>query len=262
MEDSLENLRQKEQEQSGSGDIIAIFLGFYLLILAFFILLVSISTLEETKAVAVMDGLSSTFTSLLRPRRSTDVFTSKEGRIVTAQWFQEQVLGVFASTLQVAKVEIVQPGRLMRVFVPSNSLFHVGEARIRDSQYLLLDRIITSISGRPPGLRYELEFIIGSKSEKGRRLPTFQTLEMSRAGSFARQMLSRGAPPDSISVGLKPGDPAEIVILFWVREAGEGRTRINFLGKKKEEKSNTPTKSRNAPPPPVLSEGAGQPAGQ
>ncbi len=39
-------------------------------------------------------------------------------------------------------------------------------------------------------------------------------------------MMARGAPADSISIGLKPGDPAEVVIWFYVRT--EGETRLTF----------------------------------
>ncbi len=204
----------------------ALFLGLYLLVLAFFILLVTISTREEVKANAVMDSLSATFSTILPITTSPAAFTAREDSIQAGQEFQERVTRLFATTLQVAKVESVQPGRLMRVLLPSDSLFFPGRTRIRESRYPLLDRMVAAMSGRPPGVRYDMEFVIGIAAGEDGTLPVGQTLEMARAGAFAREMQSRGAPPDSISIGLRPGAGADAVIWFHVRSLDE--MRINF----------------------------------
>lgn len=210
--------------QDSGDNTVALFLALYLLILAFFILLVSISTTEKIKSQAVMDSLSSSFTSLLTPSANPTTFTSKEGDLVAAaQHFQEEITGVFSSELQIAQVTIVQPGRLMQVALPSDALFVPNETRIREARYPLLDRIIAAISNRPAGLRWDMEFIIGSKYAVGKSLPIGETLEMTRAGAFAREVLARGAPPDSVMVGMEPGDPGRIVIWFHGRNLDEQR---------------------------------------
>lgn len=221
------------QDEGRSDGIMALFLGLYLLVLAFFILLVTISTREDVKATAVMDSLSATFSTVLPPSRTPTAFTARENSIQAGHEFQERVTRLFATALKVAKVESVQPGRLMRVMLPSDSLFFPGEAKIRDSRYPLLDRMVAAISGRPPGVRFDMDFVIGiAKSEDG-TLPVGQTLEMARAGAFAREMQSRGAPSDSISIAVKPGDGTDVVIWFHVRILDE--LRINFQGEANDE---------------------------
>jgi len=212
------------------GSSIALFLGLYLLVLAFFILLVSISTVEDVKSQAVMDSLSSTFTTILPPSMNLTTDPSVDGRIMAGQQFQEQVTNIFATTIQVTKVDIIQPGRLMRVELNSDILYEEGKATIRESNGPLLDRIIASLSGRPPGLRYDMEFVISSPYTSGKSLPIGQTLEVARAGAFARKMLSLGVPPDSVAVGMQPGDPKDISIWFYVRNSDE--TRLQFANPK------------------------------
>ena len=68
--------------EAGVDSTIALFLGLYLVVLAFFILLVSISSIEKTKSSKVMDSLSSTFTSLLPPSADLTTFTAKDGDII------------------------------------------------------------------------------------------------------------------------------------------------------------------------------------
>lgn len=208
------------------GSWVTLFLGLYLLVLAFFIVLVSISTPEQVKSKAVKDSLSSAFSSLLPPTMRPETFLAKEGDVVAAREFQERITGVFAAAMRVARIEIVQPGRLMRVLVPADVMFEAGGSRIRDTQIALLDRVVASLSARPPGLRYDMEFVVGSADSGGGAMPTGQTLEIARAGAFAREMTGRGAPPDSVAIGVRPGDPGDVAIWFWVRGADETILRL------------------------------------
>ena len=88
---------------------------------------------------------------------------------------------------------------------------------------------------------------------------------MARAGAFAREMLARGIPPDSISGRLKPGSRGDLVIWFYVRDPEE--TRLRF-GAAKEAllrfgvANDPPVRDANDPPvrggegaEPALSEG-------
>ncbi len=212
--------------KAGGGGTTPLFLGLFLLILAFFILLVSISTLEKVKSKAVLDSLNSTFSSILPPSSSLTVFKDEEGEITAGELFQQEITDIFTSTIEVAKVEIVHPGRLMRIRIPSDSLFFIGESKIRTSRFPLLDRIVAALSRRPAGVRYDMEFVIGGEYVDGRSLPIADTLEISRAAVFARDLMARGAPADSISIGMKPGNPAEVVIWFYVRPADESRLKF------------------------------------
>ncbi len=215
-----------DPSEGHGGSSIALFLGLYLLILAFFIMLVSISTLEEVKSKAAMKSLSATFTSILPPSLDLTAMTSTEGDVLAGQQFQQQVTNIFSTTMQVSKVDVIQPGRLMRVQVKSDVIFEPGLADIRESSHTIMDRIVASVSGRPPGLRYDMEFVMNVPDMANTDLPTEQTLEMSRAGNFARAMMARGLPPDSVSVGLVPGETDDITIWFYVRSSDETRLRF------------------------------------
>ncbi len=201
----------------GGASIVIQFLSLYLLVLAFFILLITISTPEEVKSRAVKDSLTSTFASILPPRTALETFTSKEGEVLAKPEFLETVNGLFATALGVEKVEIVQPGRLMRVLISADSLFVPGKTKIRESRFPLIDQLIAALSGGPPGFHFEMEFVIGSELTAGGELPMAQDPQMARAGAFARELLARGAPPESISIGLRPGDPDQVALRFYVR---------------------------------------------
>lgn len=220
--------------QPAGDQTIALFLGLYLVVLAFFILLVSISTLEESKSKKVMDSLSSTFTSIVPPSADLQSFKAKDGDVLAGQEFQQQVTGIFATELGIDKVQTVQPGRQMRLILSADSLFFQAEARIRPAMYPLLDRTVAALSNRPTGLRYDLEFVIGTPTlSDGKTMPIAQTLEVARAGAFARAMFDRGIPPDSVSVGMRPGHVGEVIIWFYTRDIEADKLRFDAADQKK-----------------------------
>lgn len=206
---------------STSGQTIALFLALYLLVLAFFIVLVTISTLQEVKSNAVMDSLTSTFTSLLAPTSELTTFVSQEGEVISGEVLQDEVAKVFATAFRVIEVEVVRPGRLMQATLETEGLFMPGTAEIREPQMPLLDRLVATLSESAPGLRHTMEFLIGSPYTTGKDLPVAETLETRRAGAFVQAMLARGAPPRNISIGLRPGNPAEIEMRFTIRNEAE-----------------------------------------
>jgi len=218
-------------QEKGGDNTIALFLGLYLVVLAFFILLVTISTLEESKSKKVMDSLSSAFTSIVPPSADLQSFKSKDGDVLAGQEFQQQITGIFATELGIDKIETVQPGRQMRLVLASDGLFFQGEARIRPAMYPLLDRTVAALSNRPAGLRFDLEFVIGTPTlADGKTMPIAQTLEVARAGAFARAMAERGIPPDSISVGMRPGHVGEALIWFYTRDIEASKLKFDGVG--------------------------------
>ena len=56
--------------------------------------------------------------------------------------------------------------------------------------------------------------------------PLGRTLEIERADVFAREMLRRGAPPDSVAVGVEPGDAD--VVKFWFFTRSRDDLTIDF----------------------------------
>ena len=218
------------ERKSGGNNTNFLFLGLYLLILTFFILLVSISSLEEVRSQQIMHSLSSTFKTLLPPSTELTPFQKDDGRIIAGQAFQERVTDIFATSLQIAKVDVARPGRSMKVSLPTSALFKEGEVEIRTARLEILDLIVAALSVSSAGVRHDLQFVIGSEFVPGtRNLPVGETLEMGRAGAFAREMLSRGAPPDSVGVGIRQADPAWVDLWFHTREQEEDRFRFDYL---------------------------------
>ena len=234
MEDKNKKSKNKSINKSNNGEenkaFIVQFLALNLLILAFFILLVSMSTFEESKVKAVAESMNSLVTPL-RKKKSPVVFLSNSGTLIAAEEFQDHIEEVFSTVISAHRVEIVEPGRVMRVVIPADNLFEPNSERLKVSQLALLDRLIGSLSARPPGHRFDMQFVIGFGDQNSGLGPISQTLEMTRAATFIRNMLSRGAPNDSITMGMKRGDPQTVTLWFYVNLAEQRALFHNRLQK-------------------------------
>ena len=214
-------MKYKNSNKSAANSAFIVqFLALNLLILAFFILLVSMSTFEANKTKAVVDSMNSVFSPMEKIKIET-VFSSKSGNIIAADEFQDHVEGVFSTAIGLVKIEIVKPGRVMKVVMPVTRFFEPNSDTIRGENLPLVDRIISSISARPSGYRFDMEFVIGRETNGSGLSPISQTLQMARAGAFARSMLSRGIPGDSISIGMRDGDPQSVTMWFYIRSSDE-----------------------------------------
>ncbi|MEE2999611.1 MAG: flagellar motor protein MotB [Pseudomonadota bacterium] len=189
------------------------FLSLYLLVLAFFILLVTISTVDKDKVDAVVDSIKS----------DAEIDKKQSGPILAGQVFQDKTTELFATALGVQKIEIMQLGKIMRIQMTADALFEPERAITKKSQQPLIDRVIAALSSRPPGYQFDMEFVIGSAYSTGQILPTQQTLEMRRAGAFVREMLNRGAPPDAVSIGMGHIDKGQAVMWFYVRSPNDAK---------------------------------------
>ncbi|MEK9678659.1 MAG: hypothetical protein VW169_09755 [Rhodospirillaceae bacterium] len=66
-----------------------------------------------------------------------------------------------------------------------------------------------------------MEFIIGSEDKPNTLIPSEQTLQMAGAGAFVRGMLALGVPPDTVSIGIRKGNPDKVTLWFYIRSPNE-----------------------------------------
>jgi len=203
----------KRLDPSRQDNTILQFVSIYLLILAFFILLVTISTIDQKKSNAVMESLQ------LREELSD----SDRGADSPGQAFIQKLNDLFLKVVGVEKIEELKAGKILRVQMGAEALFDNDRATIKATQRDLIDGIISALSSRPPGFQFDMEFVMGSSIGPKGNLPVNQTLAMARAGAFVRQLLGRGAPPDSISIGLGAIEDGEIAFEFYVRSPADAK---------------------------------------
>lgn len=196
---------------------VALFLALYLLLLAFFILLNTISTFEEVKTREVQESLSSAFASILPPTTSLQTVTSIEGPVVAAEDMQAKLGSLFQTAIKVVRVQVIQPGKLMEVIMHVDQLFDPNSILIRERQADFMEQLASVLSDDQGYASYEMEMVMGSEVGSKGTVEIENNLQIARAGSFARELIAVGAPQDHFFVGIDPGSDPFIVTFrfFW-----------------------------------------------
>ena len=205
---------------------VMVYLSLYLLLLAFFILLNTISQREQKRAQMAIGSVAATFRAPL-PADVVELTTSTgRGLLEASDPFQREIRRIFEETLAIEQAKVLTEGNVMRITVAASALWLAESGRFRPAIGPFLERIADGVARQEEGARFEVEMIVHT----GASMPALSSgplpLALRRAGAFARRMRAAGVPAHSISAGIGQGDAGSVQLSFYVREIE--RARISF----------------------------------
>jgi hypothetical protein len=207
-------------DQSGTGHIpvrgdlnAGLLLSLYLLLLAFFIVLYSISHREQMRSVAAIDSLTATFQI-----EGTKVLDVHQRAAVTVPFdslatVKRELRRVFEQEVPIANVHIFQRGEIMHVTVPVAAIFVPGTAGLRLAPPTFLDALAGALKRRSGDATLEVRFVVGS----GRSFPRAGAppgLPLRRSVELAGALDGRALPGISVAAGVSVGYGGVVQILF------------------------------------------------
>lgn len=226
-----------------------LFLSLFLLLLAFFILLNSISTLRETKSRDVLTSVAATFQSDTEPTRKAEILVSTLGPVPEPAEVVAELERLWLTDVPFAKVEKVTTGRHIMVELPTIQLFVGAEASVRGDRRGLIQATAHALSARIPGQTVAMQGILFVESLDVVPLdpPSPETFEppssivdvddpsatfapptdgepdigglaAARAGVLARTLIAGGVPPSSLEIGLRKGNESRVRFRFYIRD--------------------------------------------
>ena len=189
-------------------------LSLYLLLLAFFVMLFNASRFDQGKADAVTESLSSTFRMHGQPDDPLVVRSSDQGQAPGNEVILRNVSDLIRTELEVAKVENLRRGRLLRATFATEHLFEPGTAGIRSDRDGLMRRLAEMLSTRTKGQRHKVEISVGSDWITPDRMKAAVPLPIARAASFSEILMSHGALQGTVSGGVRFSQPGVVVLVY------------------------------------------------
>ncbi len=177
-------------------------LSLKLILLAFFILLTTMSNFEERRSREVLESVALTFQGRVAALRTLPNPDAGLGALDGANSLATRLESLFKRTLPAVKVEKAADGTVLRIELPARSLFRRERAELALGRGPLLRRLADALTGEAGRARfYELQFL--HARPRGAATPR-DDLGVLRAGLFARHMAELGLAESDISVGLWP----------------------------------------------------------
>ncbi|MEX2009532.1 MAG: hypothetical protein WEC41_05010, partial [Dongiaceae bacterium] len=177
-------------------------LSLNLLLLAFFILLVSISSFEDARVRSVIDSVQVAFRGAVVPSSGPAAVAAAESLAIRS--VEAEIDALAKRSIPLTRVERAGVGEI-RIELPVDALFRPGEARVDPAQAPFLRQLTAVLADGPATQRYEIDV---TQADIGDR-----STEVARAGAMVRALAGAGAPADGLSAGAGPGAPAGVRVV-------------------------------------------------
>lgn len=217
----MENNNNIDSTQNeGENSTASLYLSLYLVLLAFFILLNSLSQKDKVKEALAISSISKSFSKhdgLTDDRLKlpeifdyayliNDYFSTIEGTVKSIYQFQD--------------VQISRKGNRMETVIPISRFFSEDNTEIKRKQKEFLDKLSKIITTQKKGIRVNFDLSIDASPYLNVNNQEAVKAEMDRYELVVKHLISRGVPPDAIIGGIKFNDTRNVTIRFTVYEDG------------------------------------------
>jgi hypothetical protein len=189
-------------------------LSLFLLLLAFFIVLFNASRFDRGRADAVGESLTSAFRTKGQQTSAPRPFSSMTGEAPGDALFLEKLGELVRAEIEVAQVDTVRPGRILRIRVPTDALFLEGRDDVRPERAPFVSAFARLIGSPETGRRHKAEIYVGSDWITPDAIRSGVPLPISRAARLTETVLANGAVVGTVMAGVRPDDSGVVTIFF------------------------------------------------
>ena len=208
---------------------VALFLGLYLILLAFFILLSTISSLSASKSAAAVGSINSAFRSDSRIEALTgDSILLARGAGQLDRNLLGAVRASFSGAFPNEEVDETVIGKAVRFVLSTDRIFQPGSPEVQEEAENLFERLAASLESSVFGFRNEVEVVLRTGADLRSGEDPERQLLIERAGTLAREMVAKGVHVRSVQIGLRAGTSGTIAFFF--RQTDEAAPVVSFEG--------------------------------
>ncbi len=211
-----------EEEAVEPSDTNALFVSLYLVVLAFFILLSTISEKDLEKTKQAMSSL-------------TDVFASELGKVIVppispgvhsfasvVTIYFDEVEELLKNNFQMEKIKVLRKGSKMQITIPAELLFREGKIALKRGKRNFIKNLSGILNQELNHTVSNLSINVGSRALSGLKQRENYSMDVKRAGFFVKELIKNGSAERSIIAGVAPDAQRNIVIGIVLFENGEG----------------------------------------
>jgi len=209
----------EQDEQNGSG-MATLMVSLYLVVLAFFILLNSISVKDVQKTQNAINSLTSVFSN---QKGNSDLKMESPAifdfNFIVSNYF-DSIEDVIRSVFQVENVTMERSGNSLSITIPINIFFYGDEQGLKKQQREFLDSISSILKEEQYGAQVYFDFKVDSFSYLNNFKEQAENEDVARTSLIIDYLLSKGVPRQLISGGIRFNEKNNVTIDFIVLEAG------------------------------------------
>ena len=213
-------IRTSASDDPGAPMTTTLLLSLFLLILAFFIALVSMALPSDDRSVWVLRSVAEAFSPSAPPGADRRLPATVTGDALSGLPLSQRLHQLFATELDVAVIRSSQGGRRLVVSVPASAVFEPAREGLLPTARTLLDDVVIVVGDRPTGVAVAIDARLSIDARGG----DTSTLARRRASALAAAFTRRGIAADTLGVGVATGPPDGVRLDFVIDPERRART--------------------------------------
>lgn len=212
----------RPRTDADKGQSQTLFLALFLLLLAFFILLNTLSTIEEGRSTEVLKSVQDAFPSEIQAQLKDSFLDGDPGSVI-GEGVRSRIGAVFQASLPVIEITADPSGSPLYVSVPSRSVFSPALGGVTREAETLARQLVPLLEGRPGEPYMDLQILFGRGDDDAREQASAadQALIIG-AASTALRFGALGVPRARVTGGIEPGDGDITRFVFRIHPARGG----------------------------------------
>lgn len=193
----------------------SLFVSLYLILLAFFIILNSISNQATAKSSATMESVNNTFSND-NPSPATELdLQSDEVMSAPLDDLLTKIQGRFYAEFEIEGRFSNEGGRALEIRFPVNYLFDRGSFELGTARQTFLSDIVSDLNNINAGNKLDVAFLFGTGGEViSKNVTRSQEIAIRRAGALARYLRTQGIRAGQFSTGFTGIENDQIIAVF------------------------------------------------
>lgn len=201
----------------GTTRIAQLYVSLFLILIAFFMVLNSVSNQQVAKAEAVMESVQSTFKKQFAPPVEVIDLLASKGVASHSDDYYRAVEGIFAAMIDFPGTFASPGGVLLQAELPASVLFPLGQVHVRADQTRFLNALADLLIASGPGERREVEIVMAAPASVLTDEKPWANSHVLRMAAFARDLEDRGVSSAAISAGVVIDDRDLVWLNFTTR---------------------------------------------
>ena len=176
--------KPKKEPRKDKDTTVLLTLSLFLLLLAFFILLNSISLIQDEKSERIMRSVSATFQRNILETLDLQLLVSTFGETPNASEIIEEIEVLWVTAAPIINISKSYNGDLLSLDIEATELFVPGSSKLRQDREIFLQNVAIALSKTYPTLQVSKQFLMGGGED-------FETIETSQVEAPDRESLRR-----------------------------------------------------------------------
>ncbi|MCF6195838.1 MAG: flagellar motor protein MotB [Emcibacter sp.] len=203
-----------------------LFVSLYLIVLAFFVVMNSISNQDQNKVSAATESVTRAFKNPFEPEADFVDVSANQDALTPNDEFYDQILGVFASLVGFDGKFPTKGGNVVKINFEPSKIFEKDSNVFRPNQQAFLQQLAGFLKAGRDSEKREIDIVISS----GKGLPKgpeyWKDITILRAGAFVYELKKMGVAEDKLAIGVVQGKDDMMVLTFYNRERKNIRQRL------------------------------------